>query len=102
MKPQAIKTGDVVNVNLGFASSIIQALLAWWLWPSSLAWWGFGVFSVIMGLSALTTLIRTFKRVWKLHTRRKTMQALAKHAAEPKASRLLDDDVLRKAGMIDG
>ena len=92
---------SILAVNGLFFQAFLAGACAWWLWPSSPEWWGFGLISVILGVAAFGKIVAGFRAMVKIHGREKEFARLAATSRSPDPSDLADQDALRDAGMID-
>lgn len=100
MNPRKSSRGTVFKINMYLLGAFSYAVGAWLIWPDSLKWWGFGLMSIALGITAPAMLIKAIMMMFKLYARDKEFSEFeeANRAAEP--SELASDDDLRKAGMI--
>lgn len=100
MNPRKSSRGTVFKINMYLLGAFSYAVGAWLIWPDSLKWWGFGLMSIMLGITAPAMLIKAIMIMFKLHDRDKEFAEFeeANRAAEP--SELASVDDLKKAGMI--
>lgn len=100
MNPRKSSRGTVFKINMYLLGAFSYAVGAWLIWPDSLKWWGFGLMSIALAITAPAMLIKAIMMMFKLYTRDKEFAEFeeANRVAEP--SELASDDDLRKAGMI--
>ena len=91
---------SVLAVNGHFFLAAMQGIAAAWTWPSSWEWWGLGVLSILLGLSALASAIAALRAMVKIHAREKEIARLAATSRAPEPSDLAGIDALRNAGMF--
>lgn len=94
------QTGTVFQINLKFLVSGLFGFIAWWIWPSSPEWWGFGLISILLVLSAVGMAVEAFRSMAKLYARDKVLAEYMAQGNKPKTTNLASSDALRKAGMI--
>ncbi len=94
--------GVIVRINAMFLSAAMFAAFAWWIWPSEAKYWGFGLLSIFMALVAVASLIDALKAIVSLYLRDKSLSECEARAKPQKNADLASDDVLAKAGVIDG
>lgn len=92
---------SVLAVNGHFFLAAMQGITAAWMWPSSWEWWGLGVLSILLGLSALASAISALRAMVKIHVREKEIARLAATSRAPEPSDLAGTDALKQAGMLD-
>ena len=93
---------SITKINGHLFLGAVQTMTAVWLWPSSLDWWGLGVLSVLLGLSALAGILAALRDMLTVYTREKEIARFHATSRAPEPSDLADQDALRNAGMIDG
>ena len=100
MNPRKSSRGTVFKINMYLLGAFSYAVGAWLIWPDSLKWWGFGLMSIALGITAPAMLIKAIMMMFKLHVRDKEFAEFeeANRAAEP--SELANVIDLKKAGMI--
>ena len=94
-------TASVLTVNGHFFQAFLLGAFAWWLWPSSPEWWGFGLLSIILGVGAFGKTIEALRAMVKIYGREKELARLAATSRAPDPSDLADENALKNAGMID-
>lgn len=93
--------GAIFKVNMLLLGSVIQGAIAYWFWPSSKEWWMLYIYSVLLGLAAITTFIKALKMIWQIYRRDSIFGAYRKKGGEQKSSQMASEEALRKAGMIE-
>jgi hypothetical protein len=78
----------------------MQTITAVSIWPSSPEWWGFGLLSVLLGLSAFANLIAALRKMVKVYGREKEIARLAMSSRQPEPSDLAGFDAMKNAGMF--
>jgi len=92
---------SIFTVNGHLLHAFLLGGLAWWLWPSSPEWWGFGLLSIILGAAAFGKSIEALRAMVKIYGREKELARLAATSRAPDPSDLADQNALKDAGMID-
>lgn len=92
--------GSIVLINFQLLQTFLLGLCAWWSWPSSPEWWGFGLLSIMLGATSFGTLMAALRAMAKLYAREKAIARLAGTSRAPEASDLVNRDALKNAGMI--
>lgn len=100
MNPRKSSRSTVFKINMYLLGAFSYAVGAWLIWPDSLKWWGFGLMSIMLGITAPAMLIKAIMMMSKLYDRDKEFADFeeANRAAEP--SELASVDDLKRAGMI--
>ena len=100
MNPRKSSRGTVFKINMYLLGAFSYAFGAWLIWPDSLKWWGFGLMSIALAITAPAMLIKAIMMMFKLYARDKEFAEFeeANRAAEPSELASLDD--LKRAGMI--
>ncbi len=100
MSQEKSSRGIVFKINLYLLGASSYAVGAWLIWPDSLKWWGFGLLSIVLGLSAPVLLTKAIVMMARLHARDKEFAEFeeANPTAEPSELASIDD--LKRAGMI--
>ncbi|PHR55175.1 MAG: hypothetical protein COA47_14355 [Robiginitomaculum sp.] len=101
MTPGKTTFGAILKVNGKLLLAFILGGLAWLVWPSKPEWWGFGVFSIIVGMAALRTSIDALITIAKLYAREKEFAAFTELLKPVTPSEMADKDALKAAGMTD-
>ncbi|OXT01630.1 hypothetical protein B7H23_01270 [Notoacmeibacter marinus] len=91
--------GAIIGINARLFWAFSLCVIAWFTWPTSMKWWGFGIISVCAALSALGLLIEAIRAASKLYLRDKALAEFEAQGAKPKTARVAGDDSLEKAGM---
>lgn len=91
----------ILKINGMLLHSFLLAGGAWWLWPSSPKWWGFGLISILLGIAAFGKAVVALRDIIKLHAREKEIAHLAATSRAPDPSDLADQNALKTAGMLD-
>lgn len=99
MTPFESNLESTIRINLDLLFAVGLGAASWWLWPSSIEWYGFGFLSLCCALAAFGVLIRALRTLATLYTRRKAMQEYLNQGGKPKASTLASSDIQEKAGM---
>jgi len=58
MNPRKSSRGTVFKINMYLLSAFSYAVGAWLIWPDSLKWWGFGLMSIALAITAPAMLIK--------------------------------------------
>ena len=90
----------ILKINGHFLFAALQGGASVLLWPSSLEWWGFGLLSVLLGLSAVASVVTALRDVAKVYAREKEVARFTAMSRAPEPSDLADQDALKSAGMI--
>lgn len=88
-----------INGHLFLAA--MQGITAASIWPKSPEWWGLGLLSILLVLSALANLIAALRKMNKVFAREKEVSRLAATSRAPEPSDLASHETLKAAGMID-
>ncbi len=98
----SLKTPDssIASVNGHFLVVFLLGASAYWLWPSSPEWWGFGLFSIILGFAALGKMIAAYRAMIKIYGREKELARLAATSRAPDPSDLAYQNALKNAGIM--
>ena len=94
------KAGTVLQINLQLLESVLFLFTAWGIWPSSPEWWGFGLISILLVLSAFGMGAEALRSMGKLYARDKIVAEYMAQGNKPKTNNLASSEALRKAGMI--
>lgn len=92
---------SILGVNGHFLQAFLLGSCAFWLWPSSPEWWGFGLLSITLGLGAFGKTIEALRAMVKIYGREKELARLAATSRAPDPSDLADQSALKNSGMID-
>ena len=93
------RTGTALQINLKLLMSALFMFTAWGIWPSSPEWWGFGLISILLVLSAIGMAVKALRAMAKLYARDKALAEYMAQGNRPKTTNLASSDALRKAGM---
>ncbi|AXX98089.1 hypothetical protein [Profundibacter amoris] len=96
-----LSLGAIIKVNGKFLQAFVFGACAWWLWPSSLEWWGLGMISLVLAVAAAGKFFEAIKAMVKLYAREKELARLSATARAPVQSDLANDNVMEDAGMFD-
>lgn len=92
---------SVLTVNGHFLQAFVLGAGAYWVWPSSPEWWGFGLLSIVLWFGALSKTIEALRAMVKIYGREKELARFAATSRAPAPSDLADHNALKDAGMID-
>lgn len=92
---------SIAAVNGHFLTACLLGASAYWLWPSSPEWWGFGLLAVILGIGAFSKTIEALRAMIKIYGREKELARVAATSRAPDPSDLADQSALKDAGMVD-
>lgn len=92
---------SIIAINARLLYACFLGGVAWVLWPSTAKDWQFGLFAIFCGLSAFALAIRGFCDIWHYIRRDIGVGRFKRGGRNPHSDRLAEDDVLRKAGMIE-
>ncbi len=92
---------SILTVNGHLLQSFLLGGGAWWLWPSSPQWWGFGLLSIMLSAAAFGKAVEALRAMVKLYARERDFSRLAATSRAPDPSDLAGQDALRNAGMFD-
>lgn len=101
MEISAPSKSGILSVNGYLLQAFLFGVCAWWLWPSSPEWWGFGALSIGLGAASLNKLLMALRAMVKLYGREKELARFAATSRAPAPSDLADHNALKDAGMID-
>lgn len=93
--------GAILRINILLLGACLLALIAWTIWPPSREWWGFGVLSIILGMTALGALLNAVREIAKLHAREKVIARMEAISRPAEQTEFADLEALKHAGMID-
>lgn len=96
-----LKDRAVFDVNMKLLFSFGCACIAYWLWPTSLVWWGFAFISFVFGFASVALLVEAIKIMRRLRQLLNLIRAYEDNGIAPKGTRLAEDDDLLRAGMLD-
>lgn len=88
-----------INADLLMATGC--GFVAWAIWPDEPEWWGLGLMSIMLGISAVGCLGRAIRSMAAVYSRDKTVAKYMAQGGETKSSRLATADDLTHAGMLD-
>lgn len=91
----------ILDINGKLLSCFLFGIGAYWIWPSSIAWWGFATHSIVLGLGSFVALIAALRAMIKLRRTERLLKAYEEQGSGPKGARLADDEALIAAGMQD-
>ena len=94
--------GAALRINAMFLSAAMFATFAWWIWPSDVKYWGFGLLSIFMIVVAAVSVVEAFKAIVSLYLRDKSLRDYEARAKPQKDADMASDEALAKAGVIDG
>jgi membrane protein YdbS with pleckstrin-like domain len=86
---------DILRINFLLLLAVVCGTSAWFIWPDSLEWWGFGVISIILGTATFRLLYMAFGLMYRVEL----FARYKKSRANPKSARLVSEADLHKAGM---
>ncbi|MFD0917253.1 hypothetical protein ACFQ14_12605 [Pseudahrensia aquimaris] len=84
-------TSSVIGINAKLLYAALLAIAAYYIWPPSAEWWGFGFISVCFALSALGLLVDAIKSAVKLYGRERVIADITDGAKQPQSSRLASE-----------
>jgi len=93
--------GTVFQINVKLLLATGFAFVAYWIWPDSMRGYGWGFLSICLGGAAFGLLVETIRMAVKLYARARTLDEFERLGKKPKSSRLVTDDALKNAGLID-
>ena len=99
MTPHKPAWGTIFQINMALLGAAAFGFTAWVIWPNTPKWWGFGLMSIMLAISAPAMLIKAFILMVKLYQRDKALAEFEAANRDADPSELANDDVLRKAGM---
>jgi hypothetical protein len=88
-----------INADLLMATGC--GFVAWAIWPDEPEWWGLGLMSIMLGISAVGCLGRAIRSMAAVYSRDKTVAKYMAQGGEAKSARLATADDLTHAGMLD-
>lgn len=89
----------IVQINLSLLWAFCLGVAAWFCWPPSLQWYGFGFLSLCAGGAAFGLIIKSARLAVALYKRDKLMEAFLSQGSKPKSSSFASADDLDDAGM---
>lgn len=89
----------IIGINAKLLGASLFGFIAWWSWPTSPQWWGFGIVSICTGLAALLLMIEALIAALKDYRRRQVLAAYEAQGGKPKTSDIATPDDLEEAGM---
>ncbi len=90
----------IALLNLKVAYSILLGVAAFFLWPSSLKFYGFGLVSILVGAAAAGLAINVISQIFKILPFEKDQEEFQAQGNAVKSSTLLSKDFLTKKGVI--
>lgn len=100
MTPFHRSTGAIAMINLKFAYGICFGFIAWLIWPTGINYWGFGLLSIMIALSALAVTGGAIVTLIKLLAIESAIRNFSRRGRQPKSAKLAGDDDLEQAGML--
>ncbi len=101
MTPYQSSFGTIIQINFKLLLAAAMIFVAYYSWPTSAKWYGFGLISICAGLAAIGLVIEAVRAMTKLYVRDKTLAEFEKLGNKPKSSTLVTDDAMRQAGLFD-
>lgn len=101
MTPFQRNGGAVAGINLNFLMSCAFGIGAWAVWPASAEWWGLGVLSIMLGLSAFGSFANATRAMASLYAKERVLAEFLAQGEAPKSAELASEAKLRAAGMIE-
>lgn len=95
----SFRSTAAINIDLLMATGC--GFVAWAIWPDEPEWWGLGMISIILGLSAVAGFARAVRSMAAAYSRDKTIAKYMAQGSKTKSSRLATADDLNRAGMLD-
>ncbi len=99
IKPPFNEGGTILGVNAKLLHGAILGVVAYFIWPDDPKWWGFGMFSIILGAASVALVIEAIRSAMKLHAAKRRWAALQALGNAPKNARLAGKHGLRSGGM---
>lgn len=99
--PFSIRRKTMVRVNLQLLGAAICAASAWFLWPTSPEWWGFGALSIIVGLQVPVALVNAVRSYLSMRSRERAVARYMAQGGPLKSATTASRRALVDAGMID-
>jgi hypothetical protein len=101
MKPFQSNFRSIVAINVNLLTSFACGFAAWAIWPSSPLWWGLGVLSIMLGLSALVGIGKALGLMAALYNKDRIINEYTTQGGKPKSDRITSNEDLIRAGMLD-
>ncbi len=99
MIPGHSSTVNVLRVNGQFLMAFFFGCAAWIFWPTSAAWWGYGLLSLGSGACAISLTIKAITLMIQVRDAERAIQHHLHQTRPSEQARLASDDALRRAGM---
>ncbi|MCP4195975.1 MAG: hypothetical protein GY762_02400 [Proteobacteria bacterium] len=99
MKPFQPSLGVIVQINFKLLLATAMIFVAYYSWPTSAKWYGFGLISICAGLAAIGLVIEAVRAMAKLYARDKALENYKAQGGQTKSSEMASSDALDKAGM---
>jgi len=98
-KPFQSSLGIIIQINFKLLWATAMVFMAYYSWPTSAKWYGFGLISICAGLAAIGLVIEAIRTMAKLHARDKALENYVAQGGKTKSSEMASDDILDNAGM---
>ncbi len=99
MTPYQSSFGTIIQINFKLLLAAAMIFVAYYSWPTSAKWYGFGLISICAGLAAIGLVIEAVRAMTKLYVRDKTLENYKAQGGQTKSSEMASSDALDKAGM---
>lgn len=100
MNPRKTNWGTVFKINMNLLGAAVYGTGAYLIWPDSLKWWGFGLLSFMLGVTAPAFLIRAIILMFKRRGRDAELAAIEALGSAPKSAHLATDSDLETLGLF--
>ena len=91
--------GIIVQINLKLLWATAMIFVAYFSWPTSAKWYGFGLISICAGAAAIGLVIEAIRAMTKLYVRDKALEKYVAQGGKTKSSEMATSDALDNAGM---
>ncbi|MCB1471022.1 MAG: hypothetical protein KDK08_28540 [Rhizobiaceae bacterium] len=92
---------SVAAININLLTSLACGFAAWAIWPQSAEWWGLGVLSIMLGLSAIVGVGKALSLMATLYNKGRVMNEYMAQGGKPKSAHMASNTELDRAGMFD-
>jgi len=90
----------IVEINAKIAYAIFLVVVAYFIWPTSMKWYGFGLLSIIAGMAGAALAFNALRQIGEIREFEDDQKEFLAQGKEVKSSTLLAEDFLTEKGVI--
>ena len=90
----------IIEINAKLCYAVFLVVVAYFIWPTSMKWYGFGVISIFAGVAGVALTFNALRQIAEIREFETEQEEFIEGGNEVKSSSLLAEDFMTEKGVI--